>query len=32
MRREPSFLEVAALVCTILAGVIAVADWIARFL
>ena len=32
MRREPSFLEVAALVCMILAGVIAVAEWIAKFL
>jgi hypothetical protein len=30
MGREPGFLEVAALVCTIIAGVLAVADWMLK--
>jgi hypothetical protein len=30
MRREAGFLEVAALVCTIVASVLAIADWMVR--
>ena len=30
MRREPNFLETAALVCTIVAAVLAIADWMLK--
>jgi hypothetical protein len=32
MRKRPDFLETAALVCTIVAGVLAIADWMLNLL
>jgi hypothetical protein len=32
MRKEPDFLEVCALVCTIIATVLAIADWMLRLM
>jgi hypothetical protein len=31
MRREPGFLEVMAMVCTIIVAVLAIADWMLKF-
>jgi hypothetical protein len=30
MNREPGFLEVMALVCTVIAAILAIADWMLR--
>ena len=32
MRKDPDFLEVLALVCTVIAGVLAIADWMLKLM